>query len=84
MVGSVVQDSAQRLDTAPGHVRGFDVRSGKQKWMFYTIPQAGEFGDETWEDESWKLMGNTNVWSSMSADEELGYVYLPVSTLTND
>ena len=84
VVGSVVQDFARRMDTAPGHVRGFDVRTGQQKWIFHTIPQQGEFGNETWEDESWKLMGNTNVWSTMSVDEELGYVYLPVSTPTND
>ena len=68
----------------PGDVRGFDVRTGKQKWVFHTIPQAGEFGNETWEDESWKTTGNTNVWTMMSADEALGYVYLPISTPTND
>ncbi len=61
------------MNSAPGHVRGYDVRTGELKWIFHTIPQEGEFGNETWEDESWKKMGNTNVWSTMSADEELGY-----------
>ena len=84
VVGSVVQDFVQEMNTAPGHVRGYDVRTGKLKWVFHTIPHPGEFGNETWKDESWKKMGNTNVWSTMSADEELGYVYLPVSTPTND
>ena len=68
----------------PGDVRGFDVRTGAQKWVFETIPQEGAFGNETWEDGSWKNTGNTNVWTLMSADPELGYVYLPVSTPTND
>ena len=62
-----------------GDVRGYDVRSGKRLWTFHTIPQEGEFGVETWGNESWKWTGNTNVWSMMSADEELGYVYLPVT-----
>ena len=68
----------------PGDVRGFDVRTGEQKWVFHTIPQAGEFGNETWDNDSWKTTGNTNVWTMMSADEALGYVYLPISTPTND
>lgn len=68
----------------PGDVRGFDVRTGALRWTFHTIPQQGELGNETWENDSWKYTGNTNVWSMMSCDEELGYVYLPVSTPTND
>ena len=62
-----------------GDVRGFDVRTGRQVWVFKTIPQAGEFGNDTWGEESWKWMGNTNVWSMMSCDPELGIVYLPVT-----
>ena len=68
----------------PGDVRGFDVLTGKQMWTFQTIPQEGEFGNDTWNDGSWKTTGNTNVWTMMSADEDLGFVYLPVSTPTND
>ena len=55
-----------------GDVRGFDVGTGRQVWVFKTIPQAGEFGNDTWGEESWKWMGNTNVWSMMSCDPELG------------
>ena len=62
-----------------GDVRGYDVRTGKRLWTFHTVPQEGEFGNDTWEGDSWKWMGNTNVWSMMSSDEELGYVYLPVT-----
>ncbi len=63
----------------PGHVRAFDVRTGAQRWIFHSIPQADQFGNETWEDESWRTFGGVNVWTIMSADEELGYVYLPFS-----
>lgn len=65
-----------------GDVRGYDVRTGKRVWTFHTVPQEGEFGNETWEGDSWKWMGNTNVWSMMSSDPELGYVYLPLTSPT--
>ncbi|MGI1680242.1 MAG: PQQ-binding-like beta-propeller repeat protein [Cellvibrionaceae bacterium] len=68
----------------PGHIRGYDVRTGKLLWTFHTIPQKGEFGNETWEKESWKYTGNTGVWSMMSADSETGYVYLPVEAPSHD
>ncbi len=89
IVGATVLDAfaVYRMPDAampPGDVRGFDVRTGERKWVFQTIPQEGEFGNETWLDDSWKTTGSTNVWTWMSADEDLGYVYLPVSTPTND
>ncbi|MGD9719755.1 MAG: pyrroloquinoline quinone-dependent dehydrogenase [Pirellulales bacterium] len=84
VVGSIVFDAPTQTRMPPGHVRGYDVRTGQQKWIFHTIPQPGEFGVQSWEDESWKEAGNTNVWSTISADDELGYVYLPLSTPTND
>ena len=68
----------------PGHVRGFDVRTGERRWIFHTIPQPGEFGYETWLDSSWTYTGNAAVWAPMSADPELGYVYLPVEAATSD
>jgi quinoprotein glucose dehydrogenase len=67
-----------------GHVRGFDVRTGKRIWIFHTIPRPGEFGNETWENDSWVTTGNVGVWAPMAADEALGYVYLPLETATND
>ena len=68
---------APNKEATPGHIRGYDVRTGKRLWTFHTIPQRGEFGVETWEKDSWKYNGNTGVWTMMSADPELGYVYLP-------
>lgn len=67
-----------------GHIRGYDVRTGERKWIFHTIPQPGEFGHDTWEDDSWRYTGNASVWTSMSADPELGYVYLPMEAPTGD
>ena len=84
VVGSVVSDGPLRQTAPPGHVRGYDVRTGELKWIFHTIPQEGEVGVDTWENDSWKYSGNTNVWNMMTVDEELGYIYLPVSTPTND
>jgi quinoprotein glucose dehydrogenase len=75
---------APNKEATPGHIRGYDVRTGKRLWTFHTIPQAGEFGVETWENDSWKYNGNTGVWTMMSADPELGYVYLPVETPSHD
>ena len=84
VVGSSVFDFWGSRPSPPGDVRGFDVLTGRLLWTFHTVPQGEEPGVETWENESWKEAGNANVWAPMSADEELGYVYLPVSTPTND
>jgi quinoprotein glucose dehydrogenase len=67
-----------------GYVRGFDVRTGKRLWIFHTIPLVGEFGHDTWENESWVYTGNAGVWAQMSVDEELGLAYLPVELPTGD
>jgi|TARA_B100002003_G_scaffold174385_1_gene162240 quinoprotein glucose dehydrogenase len=84
VVGSVVADRTSTKEAPPGHVRGFDARTGDMKWIFHTIPQGDEFGNDTWQDESWRYTGHTNVWSFMAVDNELGYVYLPIGTATND
>jgi quinoprotein glucose dehydrogenase len=67
-----------------GYVRGFDVRTGKRLWIFHTIPGPGEFGNESWEKDSWSYTGNAGVWAQMSVDEELGIAYLPVELPTGD
>jgi len=67
-----------------GHIRGYDVRTGERLWIFHTIPLPGELGHDTWEGDSWKFTGNASVWTSMSADPELGYVYLPTEAPTGD
>jgi quinoprotein glucose dehydrogenase len=68
----------------PGDIQAFDIRSGKRVWHFEQPPQEGQPGNETWEDGSWKTTGSANMWSRPSCDEELGLVYLPFSTPTND
>ena len=73
-----------RKEMPVGNIRGYDVRTGKRLWIFHTIPQPGEFGNDTWENNSWEYTGNTSVWTSMSADIELGYVYLPIEAATGD
>jgi quinoprotein glucose dehydrogenase len=67
-----------------GSVRGFDARTGKRLWIFHTVPLRGEFGYDTWEDGSAERNGNTGVWAQMSADPELGLVYLPVEMPSSD
>jgi len=84
VVGSSVFDWWGTRPSPLGDVRGYDVASGKLLWTFHTVAQGEEPGAETWKNDSWKEAGNANVWAPMSADEELGYVYLPVSTPTND
>jgi quinoprotein glucose dehydrogenase len=86
VVGSSMREGA----TVPTHnntkglVRAYDVRSGKELWRFDTIPRPGEPGNETWENNSWAINGNTGVWTHISADPELGLVYLPVETPSSD
>ncbi len=84
IVGSKIFDYIMSNRSPPGHVRAYDARSGAFKWRFNTIPQPGEEFNDTWEDGSWATAGNTNVWTYMAADDELGIVYLPTSTPTND
>ncbi len=67
-----------------GYVRGFDVRTGKRLWIFHTIPEPGEFGNETWDKDSWVYTGNAGVWAQISVDEQLGLAYLPVESPTGD
>ena len=84
IVGSSISDGPTHPKAPPGDVRGFDARTGEHRWTFHSIAQPGELGNSTWEHDSWKDHGNTNVWTLMSADEELGLVYLPFGTPTND
>ena len=67
-----------------GYVRGFDVRTGKRLWIFHTIPSPGEFGNDSWQKDSWSYTGNAGVWAQISVDEELGMAYLPVELPTGD
>jgi quinoprotein glucose dehydrogenase len=76
---------SEDADALPGHVRAFDVKTGKRKWIFHTIPQPGEFGYDSWEDkDAWKNIGGANNWTGMSLDEERGVVYVPTGTASPD
>jgi quinoprotein glucose dehydrogenase len=87
----IVVGAAHSLGNVPksrknvkGYVRGYDARTGKRRWIFHTIPRPGELGQETWLNDSGSYTGNTGVWATMSVDEELGMVYLPVELPTGD
>jgi quinoprotein glucose dehydrogenase len=67
-----------------GYIRGFDVRTGKRLWIFHTIPRPGEFGNETWLEDSWSYTGNVGVWAQMTVDEALDTVYMGVELPTGD
>ena len=84
IVGSSMSDRTPTKEWAPGYVQAFDVRTGKLKWVFHTIPLDGEPGAETWKDHSNRYTGNADVWSMMSGDDELGHVYLPTTTPNSD
>jgi quinoprotein glucose dehydrogenase len=78
------QDSAVYKDGPPGYVRAFDVRTGKERWTWSPVPREGDPATATWADEAWRYTGAGNVWSTFSADDELGLVYVPTSGVTND
>ncbi len=72
-------------DAAPGHIRAYDVRTGKQTWIFHTIPQKGEFGFETWEDTTaHTFIGGANAWAGFTMDEERGIVFVPTGSASFD
>jgi quinoprotein glucose dehydrogenase len=84
IVGQAMSDSVADKEAYRGDVRAFDVRNGQLRWQFKTIPQRDEFGTDTWQGESWSYTGHTNVWALFSGDEDLGLVYMPISSPTND
>ena len=86
IIGSAMREGAtvETHDNTKGLVRAFDVRTGKLIWQFDTIPRPGQFGNDTWQNESWATNGNVGVWTQMTVDEELGLVYLPVETPSSD
>jgi quinoprotein glucose dehydrogenase len=86
LVGSAMKEgmTVTTHNNTKGLARAFDVRTGKAIWTFHTIPRPGEFGNDTWLDNSWAVNGNAGIWTQITADEELGLVYLPVETPTSD
>jgi len=86
IVGSSFKEgmTVKTHNNTKGFVRAYDVKTGKILWMFNTIPRPGELGNDTWENESWAINGNTGVWTQITVDEEAGLVYLPVESPTSD
>jgi quinoprotein glucose dehydrogenase len=86
IVGSSFKEgmTVKTHNNTKGLVRAFDVKTGKLIWTFNTIPKPGEFGNDTWENESWATNGNTGVWTQITVDEEAGLAYLPVESPTSD
>jgi quinoprotein glucose dehydrogenase len=87
----VLVGASHRAGSAPrskeavkGYIRGYDVRTGKRMWIFHTIPRPGEYGNDTWLNDSWSYTGHTGVWTQMTVDEELGIAFLPVEIPTGD
>ena len=72
IVGSKIYDFSMFNRSPPGHVRAYDAYTGDFKWRFNTIPQEGEYGNETWENDSWRVTGNTNVGLTCRQMKKLG------------
>ena len=88
---TIIIGAAHEVGSAPvsrenvkGYVRGYDVRTGERKWIFHTIPWPGEYGHETWLDDSWRYTGNTGLWGQVTVDLDLGLAYLPLEMPTGD
>ncbi|WP_254640218.1 PQQ-binding-like beta-propeller repeat protein [Chitinophaga sp. GbtcB8] len=82
IIGMRVAESA---DAAPGHIRAYDVLTGKRAWIFHTVPQPGEKGYDTWDDkDAWKKFGGANSWAGMSLDEKTGVLYVPTGSIGGD
>ena len=74
----------ETLPAAPGDVRAYDLRTGKLRWSFHTIPHPGEFGYETWPKDAWKYSGAANNWAGMAVDAKRGIVYVPTGSAAFD
>ncbi|HRI78894.1 MAG TPA: PQQ-binding-like beta-propeller repeat protein [Cyclobacteriaceae bacterium] len=82
IMGTRVSESS---NAAPGHIRAYDVHTGKQRWIFHTIPQPGELGYDSWEDSTaYKHVGGANAWSGFSLDEKRGMLFAPTGSAVYD
>ncbi|MEX2294930.1 MAG: PQQ-binding-like beta-propeller repeat protein [Gemmatimonadota bacterium] len=73
-----------RYEMVPGDILAYDAATGALKWKFHVIPRPGEFGHETWENDAWAWTGDVSSWAPLSADPELGLVYVPTNGATID
>ena len=81
IMGSIVSET---LPASPGDIRAYDVRTGKIRWTFHTIPHPGELGYDTWPKDAWQYIGGVNNWAGMSLDEKRGLVFVPTGSASFD
>ncbi len=74
----------ESLPSPPGDIRAYDVRTGRLRWQFHTIPRPGEFGYDTWPKDAWTYTGSANCWAGMAVDERRGIVYAPTGSAASD
>jgi quinoprotein glucose dehydrogenase len=74
----------EQLPSPPGDIRAYDVRTGKIRWTFHTIPHPGEYGYETWPKDAWTYSGSANNWCGMTLDADRGIVYVPTGSAATD
>ncbi len=84
VIAQIIPSGGRNKESIPGVIRGFDVHSGKLLWTENPVPKAGEPGSETWKNGSNAYTGHAGAWTMMSADPELGYLYIPHETPTNE
>jgi quinoprotein glucose dehydrogenase len=84
ILGNGVGDRLMYRKDPPGDIQAFDARPGRRVWRFKTVPEPGEYGNDTWKDDSWQHTGHTNVWAPFTVDSTRGLLYLPVGTPSND
>jgi glucose dehydrogenase/cytochrome c5 len=84
IVVQILPGNGRNKEAAPANIRGYDVLTGKLLWTWHVVPLPGEFGNDTWKNDSWKYVGNSGTWTMMSADPETGYVYIAGDTPSND
>lgn len=81
IIGSSVPET---LPGTPGHIRAFDVSTGKQRWIFHTIPQPGEFGYDTWPKNAYQISGGANAWAGVTVDTKAGMVFAATGSASFD
>ena len=81
IVGTIVSEG---LPAAPGDIRGYELKSGKLRWTFHTIPHPGEYGYDTWPKDAWTYIGGANAWAGLTLDEQRGIVYAPTGSAASD
>ncbi|MCI0488738.1 MAG: PQQ-binding-like beta-propeller repeat protein [Blastocatellia bacterium] len=81
IIGSITHET---LPTVPGDIRAYEVRTGKLRWSFHTIPRPGEFGYDTWPEDAWAYIGSANNWAGMALDEKRGLVFVPTGSPAYD